>query len=553
MKRLLQILVSAWVLLWGAAAGAQVTLDQFSPAPTFRDGFAVSRPDHPGHLRPGAQLLLDFAKDPLVLETQVNGRPGPSETVIDKHLVAHGLISLGLFDRVLLFAHLPVNAMMRGTELSNTLRPDRPGLGNIGLGARLRLLGAEKDFFSLGVQGALNLPSSRWTRASNTFSGEGKVSAHLQVLAELRGEFFRVTGNLGTRLLDANVSGLNVDHMLTFGLGAGFFVARTSAIDVNLLAEIYGTSPFKHFGDRESSPMEFLVGPKLQHRSGLGAGLGAGAALTHGYGAPAYRIVATLAYLKPNPSDRDGDRIPDTIDACPDEPEDKDGFQDDDGCPEPDNDRDGVPDVIDHCPLEPEDRDGFQDDDGCPDPDNDRDGLLDAVDSCPNEPEDRDDFQDDDGCPDPDNDQDGFLDAVDACPLEPETMNGVDDDDGCPDKIRVDRRQGQIFVLEPVQFALNSAQILPESFDMLDEIVAVLKARPEITQLSIEGHTDAQGSDALNQILSEERAKSVLLYLTERGVHPERLSSAGYGESRPVADNRTKEGRAANRRVEFRM
>lgn len=99
-------------------------------------------------------------------------------------------------------------------------------------------------------------------------------------------------------------------------------------------------------------------------------------------------------------SDRDGDGITDANDKCPDEPEDKDGFQDADGCPDSDNDADGITDANDKCPMEPEDKDGFQDADGCPDPDNDQDGIVDAQDRCPNEPETMNGFEDADGCPD---------------------------------------------------------------------------------------------------------------------------------------------------------
>ncbi|HEY0253868.1 MAG TPA: outer membrane beta-barrel protein, partial [Kofleriaceae bacterium] len=92
--------------------------------------------------------------------------------------------------------------------------------------------------------------------------------------------------------------------------------------------------------------------------------------------------VAPVTQPKP-PLDTDGDGIPDATDKCPKEPEDKDGFQDEDGCPDPDNDGDGIPDATDKCPLEAEDKDNFQDDDGCPDPDNDDDGIPDAADKCP--------------------------------------------------------------------------------------------------------------------------------------------------------------------------
>ena len=135
----------------------------------------------------------------------------------------------------------------------------------------------------------------------------------------------------------------------------------------------------------------------------------------------------------PGRNDHDGDGIPDSVDACPDEAEDKDGFQDEDGCPDADNDGDGIADGNDECPNEPEDKDGFQDDDGCPERDNDNDGIPDAADKCPNDAEDTDGFEDDDGCPDQDNDGDGFPDAKDKCPNDAETVNGFDDDDGCPD------------------------------------------------------------------------------------------------------------------------
>ena len=131
--------------------------------------------------------------------------------------------------------------------------------------------------------------------------------------------------------------------------------------------------------------------------------------------------------------DTDGDGIADRDDACAEQPEDVDGFEDDDGCPDRDNDGDGVPDVDDRCPVVAEDRDGFQDGDGCPEEDNDGDGLRDAADGCPDSPEDVDGFQDADGCPDPDNDGDGIPDGRDGCPIEPEDKDGFRDDDGCPE------------------------------------------------------------------------------------------------------------------------
>ncbi len=252
--------------------------------------------------------------------------------------------------------------------------------------------------------------------------------------------------------------------------------------------------------------------------------------------------------------DNDRDRILDVDDKCPDDPEDVDKFEDGDGCPDQDNDQDGVLDPDDKCPVEPEDRDTYQDDDGCPDPDNDQDRILDQDDKCPLEPEDQDNFEDTDGCPDPDNDQDGILDARDNCPLEPELFNGYQDDDGCPDtpkkKGPVEIERGKI-VAPPVFFATNDDVILEKSFPTLELVAQTFKDNPWVKKVRVEGHTDSRGSDEHNLDLSKRRAASVMKFLIQAGVAPERLESQGYGEEHPIASNDTALGRAKNRRVEF--
>lgn len=160
--------------------------------------------------------------------------------------------------------------------------------------------------------------------------------------------------------------------------------------------------------------------------------LGAGAGIIGDVGRPSYRLFAGAQWT-PVKRDTDGDGIDDRDDACPADPEDRDGFMDHDGCPEPDNDGDGVPDDKDACPNDAEDMDGFADEDGCPELDNDGDGVPDGYDSCEGEMEDMDGDRDDDGCPDLDADRDGIDDAVDLCPNEPEDSDGLGDDDGCPE------------------------------------------------------------------------------------------------------------------------
>ncbi len=291
----------------------------------------------------------------------------------------------------------------------------------------------------------------------------------------------------------------------------------------------------------------------------------------------------------PNP-DQDGDKICDPwvgkaglsdyfsnickdIDKCPTVP----GLAKYQGCPMPDKDGDGVPDDQDKCPDVP----GLAKFGGCPNPDKDSDGVCDpwvtqnglstyfanictGIDKCPDDPEDKDGFEDEDGCPDPDNDKDGICDpwvaekglsakyasvckGSDKCPNQPETFNGYQDEDGCPDVAPV---QQKTLILHGVNFETGKSTLLPESFPILDDIAAQLKAAPDI-KVEVSGHTDNVGGYQYNMNLSRSRAQSVADYLIQKGVASDRLKVAGYGFTKPIASNHTAEGRLQNRRVEF--
>lgn len=247
------------------------------------------------------------------------------------------------------------------------------------------------------------------------------------------------------------------------------------------------------------------------------------------------------------PKDRDGDGILDPQDRCIDQPEDKDGFQDDDGCPEPDNDNDGILDQADKCPNDA----GPMQNLGCPILDKDGDGLNDDVDQCPNEPEDKDGFKDEDGCPDLDNDNDGSPDDRDDCPNDP----GPAENKGCPRKYSlVAVTKDRIEIKKQIKFATGSAKIVgAESEKILDEVALALKDNLQIKRVRIEGHTDSVGNDASNLRLSENRANSVMSALIRRNVDPARMEAVGFGETKPIASNSTAAGRAENRRTEFNI
>lgn len=216
-----------------------------------------------------------------------------------------------------------------------------------------------------------------------------------------------------------------------------------------------------------------------------------------------------------------------------------------------DRDGDGIEDAHDHCPDHAEDRDGFEDEDGCPDVDNDRDDIPDASDGCPNIAEDKDGFQDEDGCLDEDNDRDGILDKDDQCPLEPETLNGERDDDGCPDEGLIVMRDDRVVLEERVLFDVNSPRVKRSAEPVLRAIVKLQQQHPEWSKVRVEGHADARGDAVFNQQLSERRATNVREALIAFGMKPEVVVAEGFGSSRLLVQELSDEAHAKNRRVEF--
>lgn len=240
--------------------------------------------------------------------------------------------------------------------------------------------------------------------------------------------------------------------------------------------------------------------------------------------------VAGLAKFNGCP-DTDGDGIKDEDDACPDVP----GPLVNNGCP--DTDGDGLFDFIDECPTEF----GPKENNGCPWPDTDGDGLLDKDDKCPylagpikNE-----------GCPYQDTDNDGVLDKDDKCP----TVVGPVENDGCP-VIEEEVQEILKTAFENLEFETGKDVIKQESIPSLTELAEVLVKKTE-WKLQIAGHTDNVGAAQGNLILSKKRSESVKAFMVSQGIDASRLSALYFGETQPVADNTTKEGRQKNRRVEM--
>ncbi len=229
--------------------------------------------------------------------------------------------------------------------------------------------------------------------------------------------------------------------------------------------------------------------------------------------------------------DTDGDGIEDSKDDCPNEA----GLAELNGCP--DTDGDGIADNKDNCPTVA----GLKALAGCPDADGD--GITDADDKCPNTAG----PAANKGCPWPDADGDGVLDKDDKCP----EVKGTVANNGCPEVTEEVQKTLNEYA-KTILFDTGKSSIKAQSEAVLGDIIGILKEYPT-AKFTVEGHTDSVGSEKLNQRLSDSRANSVKEYLVKNGIDAFRLSALGYGEAKPIDSNKTRAGRANNRRVEINL
>ncbi len=230
--------------------------------------------------------------------------------------------------------------------------------------------------------------------------------------------------------------------------------------------------------------------------------------------------------------DSDNDGIEDSKDECPNEA----GLAEFNGCA--DTDKDGVANNKDECPTVA----GVKELNGCPDAD--KDGVTDSKDKCVNEAG----PAANNGCPWLDTDKDGVLDKDDKCPNEVGTVAN----NGCPELPNEEVQKQLSEYANVITFNTNRSSFKKEAFKTLVAITGILKEFPQ-ANFKIEGHTDSTGSSAYNTKLSNERANAVLDYLVENGIAKARLSAQGFGEDAPKASNKTRAGRAENRRVEIKL
>jgi outer membrane protein OmpA-like peptidoglycan-associated protein len=559
------------VLLWSAPAMGQtlptpdlpeLQLQRMRPATGPGDFIGVYGTPIPKHLEWDIGFYLDFADDPL--QIAASGRP--FSVAVDSQVTLSLMANIGIKDLLEFGVLVPVTLLQTAGELEPIMLNDpkfssdeikRVGVNDPRLTGKIRVLDNREDPLGLAFIVGLTLPFA----TDNTLTSDDGVGAEVIAAADkylYKG--IRVGANLGyrhragRRLLRENTIGNEV----TWGLGLQLplFTERLDGV-----VEIDGAvgvaedqTAIKGFDEGEVNA-ELRAALRYKLRKWMTLTVGVGFGLSEGVGTPDYRPFVSLGGQWVTGGsfgyDMDGDGMYGDRDLCPGENEDYDGHEDDDGCPDYDNDNDGVPDTKDKCDNTPPGVPVRED--GCPDDDIDGDGIPNKLDQCPEDAEDRDRFQDGDGCPDPDNDSDGIPDTVDECPIDPETKNGFLDEDGCPDdpNEKVVVTKNKIIITEPVYFATGKDTILKQSYPILNEVARVLEENPRIKLVRVEGHTDDRGNDDMNQKLSQRRANSVRTYLINKGIDRDRLEAVGYGETRPIAENETGEGRAKNRRVEF--
>lgn len=376
--------------------------------------------------------------------------------------------------------------------------------GNLTVHAKARLWrgrGPAGDLV-VGLSTALELP----TESDSQFAGSDKPQLDALALVTIvpafapalaldvqAGPVFRA---------DATFHDVTQGTGMQWGAGLMYRLLPAFAVQAELFGELDPGGLRDAMGHASAlNTMEVLGGFHYQMERRVAVGVAVGRGVTNTPGSPSWHgvLAVTVTPMAPKPIEGLRSRAA-----------------------QGDSDHDGVPNDVDKCPDEPEDKDGFQDDDGCPDYDNDGDGITDVKDKCPNLAEDKDGFEDQDGCPDVDNDHDGILDRFDHCPNDPETINGVDDEDGCPDQgppglVKLDK--DVIKLGEPVEIA--GAKVAQPSFNVMGQLGATLRAHTELIKIRVKG----------------KQAQVVVDWLVQYGIAAERLEAvAGTGLEITVVD-----------------
>jgi OmpA-OmpF porin, OOP family len=474
-----------------------------------------------------AMLVADYARAPLVLVS-----PRQNEHVIvEEQLKLHLAAAYSLHHRWLFAVDVPLVLRQAGDATSFTSdlprASNQAALGDPGLVLRARVLG-RADAFALGFGARATLPL-----ATDTYAGDPgpRLSAFASAGHQTGASFSAFTAGFswrGARTLPG-ILPTRVGASLDLALAGGFTLDRARRTRVGPEVALRSTlGNGASLLDPRSTVAALLV--HLHHRL-LGGpfelGLAFGPSVGRAPGAADYRGLLSVVFSPEEPvppPDGDADRVPDDVDMCPSLPGEASEDPMMHGCPAvpSDADGDGVPDTLDACPRTVGEPSLDKKRHGCP-------KLLDR-------------------------DGDRIADADDACPEQPGVESAEPAQRGCPrPPPKAELAEHQISISEQVQFETGTALIRDESSALLRQVAELLVAHPEVTSCEVAGHTDDTGTPAANLQLSEARAQAVTDWLVAHGVEAKRLKARGYGETRPIADNSTEQGRASNRRVELRI
>ncbi len=513
---------SALALLAGRA-GAEpvpsVDLRGFRP-PTHPEGMLSVEPTSaPGEGNWNVGSFVSYAYRPIVVHDAFQN----DDVAVIQHQLSLDLVAgIGVGERIGVGLSLPAVLAQGGDEPPPSLGMSNPppttALGDLQIDARATLLRqGELGGFGLAAQGRFSVPTGN----PESFASETQARSEVRLLGELGVLGLSLRGAAGARIRteERTFAGGTYEHDLPWGLG---LVLRPQVFGIDpegrylVGIDAHGAIAITpSFGSKEESPAALTVAGKRAFGD-ASLVLGVELPLDGAQGVPTVRAYTAVGWA-PRKHDEDDDGLDDDEDGCRSLAEDKDGFEDSDGCPDFDNDGDGVTDDSDRCPKELEDRDGFADEDGCPDPDDDRDGIPDKLDACPREAgakqadpklsgcvlkdtdkdgifdpfdrcprrrEDRDGFEDEDGCPDPDDDRDGIRDGDDACPRVAGPARSDPKLHGCPSP----DRDGDTF-----DEADDRCPEAPETFDGVDDQDGCPESAPRAPLARFEPAKTAKG------------------------------------------------------------
>lgn len=558
----------------------------FEPSERGSDWFANESNDYRGKFRLALGAVGDYGYRSVI------GARNPSGTirasVLRNQVLVHAGFALIMGDRVRLGLSIPVQLHAFGHTATrggvDYLAPvHQQSAGDVRASLDLRLAGTYGDPITLAIGASVFFPLGQ----REQFTGDEVVrfAPHLNIAGDAGVFAYAIRGGYEYRPLDITYIDTHLGDTITFGGAVGVRV-----IDQRLLIgpELYGRTIIEDGPHRHDTPIEMLLGAHAKAGGGVRINAGAGSAVDRGFGAARFRgLLGVEWFPEPDRSDLDKDGIYDDEDACPNvsgvrtsdpatngcppaapRDRDRDGIIDDeDACPDtagvrtsdprtngcppppPDRDADGIADDEDACPDVPGVHTSDPKTNGCP-PDRDGDGVLDKDDACPDVAGLKTQDPKTNGCPDSDRDKDGIPNDDDACPDQAGPKSNDAKTSGCP---RVFIKNGLIQIMEQPKFDFNKATIKPDSDSLLTEVAKVMTDHPEIKRVRVEGHTDNKGAAAYNEKLSQQRADSVIKWLSSHGIAADRLVAKGMGLTTPLVPNDTEANRALNRRVEFHI